>query len=182
MKHPLCSHELKLTTVLFCSALFLCGCSSSYTVSSAGKPNAEYTYQEMNEELNGRHVTIELKDGREISAEEVTASNDSVSWIGKSTAEKSKVATRQIERIFFKNHLVGGLEGLGIVAPSVFIGFWGSGGFSPKGIGGSDGWEFPAAVGLIGGGIGGITGAIIGHSYNYEFSPISQSDSLQHRR
>lgn len=179
MKRHLCPPELKLATILFCLAICLCGCSSSYTVSSGSKPNSEYSYQEMNEELTGRHVTIELKDGREISAEEVTISKDSVSWLDASTAEKSKVVSRRLERIFFKNHFVGGLEGLGIVTPVVFVGSWALGGFSSEGIGGSDGWALPAALGLIGGGIGAITGGIIGHSYNYEFPSTEQSDSLQ---
>jgi len=133
----------------------------------------------MNGELNGRHVIIEMKDGRELPAEEVTISNDSVLWVNASTAEKSSSVARSVKRIMFKNHLVGGAEGLGIICPVVFVGSWGAGGFSREGIGGSDGWELPATLGLIGGGIGMITGAIIGHSYNYEFPSTEQSDSLQ---
>jgi len=179
MKHRRCPTELNLSMILFCLAMFLSGCSSTYSVSSTGMPDAEYSYEEMNEELNGRHVTIDLKDGGEIPAEEVTISNDSVLWVDASTAEKSKMVTLGVKRIFFKNHFLGGLEGLGIVSPVVFVGSWALGGFSSEGIGGSDGWALPAALGLIGGGIGSITGGIIGHSYNYEFSSTEQSDSLQ---
>ena len=46
-----------------------------------------FTYREMNEELNGRRVRIELTDGRDISAKEVEISGDSVSWIEGNTTE-----------------------------------------------------------------------------------------------
>ena len=160
-------------------AIRICGCSSSHTVGSGGKPNSEYGYGEMNEELAGRDVIIELRDGREVSSEVVTISDDSVSWLHANIADKSRVATRQVKRIVIKNHLVGALEGVGIVSPAVFVGSWSLSGFSSKGIGGSEGWALPAALGLIGGGIGLITGAITGHSYEYEFSATVQSDSLQ---
>jgi major membrane immunogen (membrane-anchored lipoprotein) len=67
MNRHLCPLELKLITLVFGLAILLTGCSSSYTVSSTGRPNAEYSYAEMNEELTGRDVIIELKDGRETS-------------------------------------------------------------------------------------------------------------------
>ena len=179
MKRHLRPTELKLFAMLLILAIRICGCSSSYTLSSRGKPNAEYSYGEMNEELTGRDVIIELKDGREMSSEVVTISDDSVSWLHANIAEKSKMATRQVKKIVIKNHLVGALEGVGIVGPAVFVGSWSLGGFSSEGIGGSEGWALPAALGLIGGGVGLITGAIMGHSYEYEFSATVQSDSLQ---
>ena len=178
MKLHFRSTGLKLTAIFVGLAICLYGCSSSYKVSSAGKPNSEYSYKEMNEELKGRYVSIEMKNGGEFSAAMVTISNDSVSWVNASTQERSKVATNQLKRIFFKNHIVGGLEGL-VAAPLVFVGIWAPSGFSSKGIAGSAGWELPAALGGIGGGAGMIIGAIIGHSYNYEFPLIEQSDSLQ---
>ena len=178
MKHYFRPPELKTAAILVGIAICLYGCSSSYTVSSAGKPNTEYSYQEMNEELNGRHITIEMKDGEELSAADVSISKDSVFLVEMSTDEKSNLSTRNVKRIAFKNHLVGGLEGLAI-APVVFVGSWGLSGFSEEGIGGSEGWEAPAALGLIAGGIGMITGAILGHSYNYEFLSAEQIDSLQ---
>ena len=111
MRHHLCSSELKLNGILFGLAIFLCGCSTSYLVSSTGKPDAEYSYREMNEELKGRDVKIELKDGRDIYAKEVKLSDDTVSWVGQQTAEESKVNIREINKIVMKSHWAGALDG-----------------------------------------------------------------------
>ena len=113
MKHHFRPSELKLTPILVGLAICLYGCSSSYTVSSVGKPNSEYSYQEMNQELNGRHVGIELEDGRWISAEEVMVSNDSLSWLDEGATEKSTIATRHVRKVAFKNRFLGALEGIG---------------------------------------------------------------------
>ena len=183
MKHHLCPPELKLTAILFGLAIFLCGCSSSYLVSSTGKPDAEYSYQEMNEELKGQDVKIELKDGREISAKEVKISDDSVSWVDQRTDEESKAGIREINKIVMKSHWTGALEGLG-------FGLAGGGGLGALvgqlavGNDGEWGTGAGAAVGLILGGgagtiVGLITGLIVGHSYNYVFPTTEQSDSLQ---
>jgi hypothetical protein len=169
---------LKLTAVLLTLAISLGGCSSSYSVSVDGSQNADYSYRDMNDVLGGRSVDIELNDGGEISAEEVVMSSDSVSWWDAGRSGTSRVATRRIKEISYKNHIIGGLEGC-IAAPVVFVGSWSLSGFSREGIGGSDGWALPAALGLIGGGIGLITGGIIGHTYRYEFPTTEQSDSLQ---
>ena len=183
MTHHLCPPELTLTTILIGFAICLTGCSSSYTISSAGRPHSEYGFQEMNEELHGRHVTIDLKDRMDISAKEVNISDDSVSWVDASTADKTKIATWQLRRISFKNHFVGGMEGLGFG----LVGVGGVGALVGQMAVGNDGeWGSGAgaAVGLVLGGgagsIGGlITGLIVGHSYNYEFPTTAQSDSLQ---
>jgi hypothetical protein len=82
-----------------------------------------------------------MKDESEISADELTICSESVSWVNASTAEKSTSTVRFVKRIAFKNHLVGGAEGLGIISSVVFVGSWGAGGFSREGIGGSQGWE-----------------------------------------
>jgi hypothetical protein len=181
MRHLFRVTELELTAILVGFAICLSGCSSSYTVSAAGKPNSEYSYQEVNEMFHGRHATVEMKNGEELSAEAVIVSNDTVSWLNGDTSEKSQSAIQLVKRISYNDHVVGGLEGLGITFPVVFVGSWGLGGFSSKGIGGSDGAALPMALGLIGGGVGMITGAIIGHSYTYELHAAEQSDSLQNR-
>lgn len=175
MKHHLCPLELKLITMLFGLAIFLCGCSS-------GKPDAEYSYREMNEELKGQDVKIELKDGMDISAKDVKISKDAVSWVDPWTEKESKASIRDINKIVMKSHGTGALEGIGfglfggvgLVAIAEQID---GGNNQSSGIGNED-------VGLIlGGGIGivvgSITGLIVGHSYNYEFLKIEQSDSLQ---
>lgn len=183
MKHHLWPPELKFFTMLFGLAISCGGCSSSYSVSSEGKPNSEYSYREVNKELNGEHVTIALKDGRDIFAKEVKISDDSLSWVDKRTDEESHASTRDINKIVVKGHWTGALEGLG-------IGLLGGGGLGALvgqvavGNEGEWGTGAGAAMGFILGGGAGIisgftTGLIIGHSYNYEFSTTHQRDSLQ---
>ena len=183
MKHHLCPTELKLITILFGLVIFLGGCSSTYTVSSEGKPNAEYTYRRMNEKLEGQHVRIELKGGTVVSAEDVTISEDSVSWVDNHTNRKSKASIQKLVRIVMNNHLLGSLEGLG-------FGLVGGGGIGALvgqvAIGDKTEWGrgTGAAIGLILGGGAGIifgftTGLIIGHTYHYEFPMTEQSDYLQ---
>ena len=181
MKHCLRLPELKLTAMLFGLAIFLCGCSSTYSVSSTGKPDAEYSYRAMNKELKGQDVKIELKDGGEISATEVIVSNDSVAWLDASTTEKSRVATQRIKRIVFKNHFVGGLEGFGFGAVGAGTGLTLAFPVRPNSAG-IPSYAPAVAGGVLGGGIGFITGLIIGHSYNYEFPATEQSDSSQMRK
>jgi uncharacterized protein YceK len=174
---------MKLVTVLFGLAILLSGCSSSYLVSSTGKPNAEYSYQEMNEKLIGWDVEIELKDGSDISAKDVKISDDSVSWVDKETNAESKASTLEINKIVIESSPIGALEGAGFG----LVGGGGLGALVGQIIVGNDsewGTGAGAAVGLILGGgtgliVGSITGAIIGHSYNYEFPTSEQSDSLQ---
>lgn len=181
--HHLCPPELTLTTILIGFAICLTGCSSSYTISSAGRPHSEYGFQEMNEELHGRHVTIDLKDRMDISAKEVNISDDSVSWVDASTADKTKVAMGQLRRISFKNHFVGGMEGLGFG----LVGAGGLGALVGQIAVGNDG-EWGSGAGaffglILGGGAGTIvgltSGLIVGHSYKYEFPKTEQSDSSQ---
>jgi hypothetical protein len=179
MKHRRCSAELKLTAIFFVLAIFLSGCSSSYSVRSTAVQGA-YTYGEMNEELEGRDVKIELKDGRDISAKEVKISDDSASWVDQRTDEKSKASIREINKIAMKSSLIGALEGLG-------FGLFGGGGVgallrAPRelGVAGIPEWVVGMGYGMTAdGGIGLITGLIIGHSYNYEFPTTEQSDSLR---
>jgi hypothetical protein len=184
MKHDSYPPDLRMTTLLVVGlAIASGGCSSSYTVSSTGKPNAEYSYREMNEELKGRDVKIKLKDGRDISATEAKISDDSVSWVDRRTDEASKVSVREINGIVTKSHSIGALEGIG-------FGLVGGGGLGAivgqvaVGNDGAWGTGAGAAIGFIlGGGAGVIfgfpTGLRIGHSYNYEFRTTVQSDSLQ---
>ncbi len=183
MKRHLFPPVFKPVAILFGLAMFSCGCSSSYSVSSTGMPDSEYSYRELNEELKGQRVKIELSDREEILATEVHISDDSVSWVSAGTGKESKSGIGQIKTIVNKNHLVGFLEGLGFGV----VGGGGLGALIGNSLddgGGDFGSGFGAAVGLILGGgtgilVGSITGGVIGHSNNYEFPMTEQSDSLQ---
>jgi hypothetical protein len=182
VKHAPRSPKLKSAALFFALALCACGCSSSYSVRVAGKPDAEYSYLEMNQVLQGENVTIELKNEGELSAEDVTISNDSIAWVDRGTEAASRASIREIRTIVLKSHGTGALEGLG-------LGLAGGGalgalvGQISVGNGGEWGTGAGAAMGLILGGgtgivVGAITGAIVGHSDNYEFPAAVQSDSV----
>jgi hypothetical protein len=170
---------MKLVTILFGLAIFLCGCSSSYMVNSTGKPGADYSYVEMNEKLKGCDVKIELKDGSDISAKDVKVSDDSISWVDQETDVESKASIIEINKIVMESSPIGALEGAGfglVVGGGLGL-IWGTtekeGGEIPMGF---VDLLIAGGTGLI---VGSITGAIIGHSYNYEFPTAEESDSLQ---
>ncbi len=178
MKHHLCRPDLNLITMLFGLAIFLCGCSSSYTVSSAGKPNSEYSYQEMNEELTGRDVNIELKDGRDISAKEVIISEDSVSWVDAHSDSMFSIITAEVKTVARKNPWVGGAKGFGIgFIPGAVLGF-AAGSSLNRDFGGSGAAPALAVVfGSATGVIGGLVGLIVGHKYEYHL--VNRADSTK---
>jgi len=175
--------KMKLFTILIFLAIFFCGCSSTYTVRSTEAEDA-FSYEQMNEELKERNVTIQLRDWTDIYAKKVLIANDSISWLNRSTDEKYKVRIGRLDKIVIKNHGLGILEGLG-------LGLLGGGGLGLllAGITSSDSknseakaWGFlifsvlGASLGTV---VGLLSGAISGHSYIYEF-PIEQpSDTLR---
>src|ERR1700741_4229635 len=114
MNQHLFTCEVRLFAILLGLGVFLWGCSSSYTVSSAGNPNSEYSYQVMNQKLRGRDVRIELKDGRTISAKEVNLSYGSASGFDTQSDSTFSIPTNDINTIKYHNHWVGGAEGFGI--------------------------------------------------------------------
>ena len=152
------------------------GCSSSNAVRGV------VTSTKINEELKGRLVSIELKDGRTVSAKGVSITEDSVSWVDRHTDEGSKAGLGQVNKIVIvkKNYLLGAMEGFGFgTLGGATIGFVASGG-GPWGKG-SDASIIAFALLAVGtaagAGIGLITGAIIGHSNNDEYTLADNGDS-----
>ena len=190
MKHHLTPPELKLTAILFGLTIFLYGCSSSYTVSSAGKPTFDYGYREMNQELNGWHVAIEMKDGREISAREVKISEDSLLLVDAYSDSTFSIMTDEVSTVSHTSSLVGAAEGFGFgFIPGAAFGF--VVGSTPDAQRFAGSTIAPALAGVFGsatGVIGGLVGLIVGHTYKYHFMNSSDNskrgitDSLQNRK
>ena len=180
MKHHMCPSKFKLTTILFSLAIFSCGCSSTYSVRSTDVEGS-YTYGKMNEELKGQEVKIELKDGRDITARDVTISDDSATWVDARAKEKSKASLRQINKIVNKKTFVGGLEWMGIgLAVGGALGATALSGFPGTAESGSQTNSAGIVVGMGAGTVlGFFTGMNVGHSYNYVFPTIEQRDSVQ---
>lgn len=171
MKERLYLAEMKMTAIFFLLAIFLCGCSSSYSVRSTAARGA-YSFNEMNQELKGEDATIELNDRNKMRARKIKISDDSLSWVDASTGQETRASLGHLNRIVIKNHLLGGLEGLGIGLVCGTGGGAAVGGLFPN-----PRAEFIPTwlvTGVIGGLagiiIGPTTGIIVGHSYIYQFS------------
>ena len=166
--------------ILFCVAIVHAGCSSSSSVSASGKPDASYSYAELNEELRNRVVTIESKDGANNSAKLLNISADSVSWVNRKTTEGSGMRTREVNDIVLNSPSMGALEGVGFglvigggagaIAGQLIIGDeteWGTG------AGLAVGAVLGGTAGLL---IGTVWGLIEGHDYHYEFQTTGGPD------
>jgi len=146
--------------------------------------NTDYNYQEMNKELVGEDVKIEMKDGNEISATDVKIVNDSLSWTDEDTEKKSKTSLELIDKIVMKNHSIGGLEGFGfgLVGGAGITVLTTKASYGKFALDPSSSYSEIFLSWGIAGIIGGTTGLFIGHKYKYEFQSTEQSDSLKKRK
>jgi hypothetical protein len=195
MRQHLRLFEMKPLIILFFLAIFLCGCSTTYSVRSSVKNNYMYEklkgqpsrkvcgYDYFNEELRGQDATIELRDGKEVYAMGVQIANDSVSWFDASTYIKSKVSLEQLDKIIMKDHAIGAAEGLGlgllsgaVVGTGIGLVLYSNSNSDYRALSILAGGIVGTVVGFV---VGPITGVIIGHSYIYEFPMEQPSDSLR---
>jgi hypothetical protein len=168
--------------ILLLSIKIICsGCSSKYMI------NRNYsTYKELNNELEGEEVTIELLNGDEITAENVKISYDSSSWAELKLSygfwipnDSCRTPTSNIKMISFKNNSKGAWEWMGwgalIGLPTGALIGWNvtsgdrffsrdGSGESLEGIGIAIGGLVGLGSGLI---IGPAFGAIVGHKETY---------------
>jgi hypothetical protein len=132
-------------------------------------PDAEYSYREMNEDLKGKDVTIELKDGRDISAKEVKISDDSVSWVDASSDRTFGIVTTDVKTVVDNKHWVGALEGMGFGmlvggAVGIILNF-----STESQAAGLYDWTVVAGSVGVAGVLGAGVGALIGHTDEYIF-------------
>ncbi len=154
-------------TSLGAAIIVLCSCSSTQVIHLNDSAR-------LNAQLTGQDVAVELKDGKELLVIPAAIRNDSVLWMDRQTHEETRTSIHQINKliIFKNNRVLGALEGLtfGIIG----------------GVG--IGWLITARKdydeGLllynmlvqagIWGGVGIISGAIIGHTDNLEYRFITR--------
>ena len=148
------------------------GCGTSYTVSpSHGK--GDYSYSDLNSEFLEKEVMIELHDGRQMQANQIWFEADTVSWTESTSGGHYRIAAGDVTRISRRNHLLGGLEGLGggLVADAALLAVVSS---SPQ-------HEFPVAgfFALLGlPPLAAVLGAVGGHRYEYGF-PVDSTNARQ---
>lgn len=159
-------------------AASICACSSSSDVCQTSE-HGGYSYAEMNKKLEGSPATIQLTDGSEMTAENVSISGDSVYWGSTGGNGRTGMSSARVEKVTVKNHFVGALEGLGFGAAI------GGGTGYLVGSSAGNGGEIPAdAIGFVLGGavgtlVGFTTGVIVGHRYHYEPCKSAQPHSLK---
>lgn len=155
---------LQLTASLFVVTICLCGCSSTYPV--------RYTTNgHLNDDLTGRRVTLERQEGEEEVATDVTIDNDSVSWHDAGTGEAHKVSIGKLTKIDIvkKNRLLGAVEWFCFGALGGAGVGWLSASSRSHGYNKEYGDVVVFGYGMIGAGIGLVTGLLVGHSNHYEF-------------
>ena len=167
-----------LALSLVCLILMV-GCASTYTVGSK-KSGASCDFDEFNRRIERREGTVVFYLQKTETAKQIFASKDSISWLDDRTGKRSGATIGQVNKIIVKQHVLGGLEGLGLgpVGGGVLGTIVGSALIKEGNTGSGSG----AAIGLILGGITGMVvgfpaGLIIGHTDEYEFLLTEQSDS-----
>jgi hypothetical protein len=145
-----------------------------------------YTFAEFNNKLAGQYVKIEMKDGKELYANDVRISGDSLLWIDRQAVTESYADMHEVAKIVDTNHLLGALEctGIGLVGGAGVGALVGELTIGDESILGSGGGAIVGAI--LGGGAGTIigffTGLVVGHTYNYEFPLSFQNELPQNRK
>jgi hypothetical protein len=164
--------HLKLAGVVMCLVLSFVGCLSSHVVSE--KPDSLlYTYQKVNQCLEGKDVTVALLNGQELEVSNAVLASDSTRFVTQSSGKQVSVPTPQIVKIEHTDKGRGTIEGLEIGAItgsafglSVILGsHLHSTGYDPNLAGP---YIILGSVGAIFGGVfGTLAGSSIGHVDRY---------------
>lgn len=167
---------MRLSIAVLIFSIALIGCSSSYIVSSTPHDD-ELSFSKLNAETKNKSATIVFQDDSKLDCQEVLSALDSTSWLEPTTGARAAVPTFKIKKIFFKNRIVGTLDGGGI---GLLAG--GGVGFLIGSVLESPNSEWKGFVTLyfsvIGGGVGllvgTVSGVIKGHTYEYKFENKSE--------
>jgi hypothetical protein len=161
------------------------GCSTSYVVAPVDE-GGDYSIDQLSSEVDGRDASIKVRSRKsDFDGSEIAVRGDSLIWIEpvyesdpKTLGRIRRGETRQsvhleeVERISLNNHFVGAAEGLGLGAlGGAVVGLIGGLLYEPGGHEDFTGLAIFALSGMAGAAAGLVTGAVIGHSYEYEFPP-----------
>ena len=177
---------MKIHPIFVILVFFFISCSSTYYVK-----NEDSSYNEMNEKIEGKKVTVVLNNGEEISGSNVFVKSVLTS------VDEISIPTANINKITKTNHLLGAVggaiigatagAGLGLIYdyarnisyPYIEYNIWdeefkSEGSLSTK----SDG-EGAVIGGLIGIGSGVLIGVLNGPTDSFIFSPTETEDKTQ---
>ncbi|MGB2868276.1 MAG: hypothetical protein WBD36_07485 [Bacteroidota bacterium] len=167
-------------------ASLLYGCSTTHTVVAPSTRNP-FTEAQFTDHILGRNVTVEFNDGREVDAIQFEVRGDSCVWRDPRTDLPSVVRTKDINTVVSRDHLVGGLEGLGIgfgvgeiAGALVGSAVLGKGSTGPESNKDAFVVIFYGLYGGICGALAGtVYGALSGHKHEYEFAWFSNKSTLK---
>jgi hypothetical protein len=170
-----------VSCVLVVSLLVYAGCSSSYVVSSASSTGR--SFNDFNVNAYGKSARIVFRDGSETDVGNVVASPDSVHYVSEETGRLAVIGTQAVKTIVLTDHVAGLFEGFGYGAGAGALAVLIVSAASPGGGHEMSGADIVVAftlIGAAGGGvIGGIWGAIVGHSNEYRFITLQGSTTIQ---
>ena len=90
---------MKTTACLVLTALVLTGCTQTHQITYQEAPAEAVTFEEAHQTLEGRHVEIELSDGRAMPSQVLIVEEDSTAWLDLMTERVRSADTPQIEVI-----------------------------------------------------------------------------------
>jgi hypothetical protein len=166
---------MKTFFALLLLSFILSGCSSSTLVTPSGK-KGDLSYLQFNEKIGADEADIYLKDGQNVSGEDISVSNDTISWVDPDNHGKLGAPVENVRSVIRVNHTTSALIGLGVgAAIGVIVSLEvtaGEHGDSPVGLV----WAVAPPAGVV---FGAGIGALTGRHTRYEFlkdptSPVSE--------
>jgi hypothetical protein len=161
----------KAISIVMVVCLTYISCSQSYKKSDYSDNHKYYSF--INTTSKRYSSTVFLINGDSYDVWSINVSADSTTWIDSNTGIKSTIKTQDINKIYFKNHLIGGIGGIGIgilsglAIGAVYGGIVGSSGESAV-YGAIGGVVLGAAVGLL-------VGLVVGDRKEYIIVPIDDN-------
>ena len=99
-----------ISYLLIFSLIYFCACSSMYKLK-----DSDFTFEKLNEEIEGERVSITLTDRRkEYEAENVSVNDSLTHWTDSHSDRTYTVPTSKVYKIISIQHTQGALEGYGL--------------------------------------------------------------------
>jgi len=163
---------MNTTYLLIVLSFVACGCFSSTLVTPSGE-KGDLSYPQFNGRIGNDEASINFRDGRSVSGQDISISRDTISWVDSDTHIQRSASVENIRNVGRVNHTISALVGLGMGA-AVGVGVAISGTSGPHN-GGGEGFFWviaPPSGALIGAGIGALVGSASYYEFNKESTTV----------